>query len=45
MLLSAPTADVYVSMNGSNPLAIGSVDTYTIDVTNNGPSDARRAML
>ena len=45
-----PYADLYISMNGTNPLQTnssspGSVDTYTIDVTNNGPSDVTGATL
>ena len=40
-----PKADLYVSMNGSNPLAVLGVDTYTIDVTNAGPSDVTGATL
>ena len=40
-----PTADIYVAMSGSDPLTIGGTDVFTIEVSNNGPSDAIGATL
>src|SRR4029079_11382661 len=40
-----PQADLYVSMNGTNPLNVGGIDTYIITVTNNGLSDVTGATL
>lgn len=37
-LTLTPTADAYVAITGSDPLDVGSLDVYTIVVTNNGPS-------
>jgi uncharacterized repeat protein (TIGR01451 family) len=40
-----PTADLYVSIQGSDDVSVGGVDVYTIVVTNNGPSDVTGASL
>ena len=33
-----PQSDLYVSLQGADPVEIGGIDIYTIVVTNNGPS-------
>ena len=40
-----PVSDLYVSIAGYDPVTIGGIDVYTIDVTNNGPSNVTGAKL